>query len=50
MVQSELGRLARLMEIGFGDLSVFNVGVELLDVHDGDSSEDESVESGCLKG
>ena len=28
----------------------FDVGVKLLDVHDGDSSEDGDVERGCLKG
>ena len=28
----------------------FNVGVKLLNVHDGDSSEDGEVEKGCLEG
>ena len=31
-------------------LSRFDIGVELLDVHDGDSLEDGDVERGCLKG
>ena len=32
-----------------GFISV-NVGVELLDVHDGDGSEDGDIEGGCSKG
>ena len=31
-------------------LSGFDVGVKLLDVHDGDSLEDKDIERGCLKG
>ena len=31
-------------------LSGFDVGVKLLDVHDGDGSEDGDVDTGCLKG
>ena len=31
-------------------LGGFDVGVELLDVHDGDGSEDGNVERGCLNG
>ena len=33
-----------------GRLSGFDVGVKLLDVHDGDGLEDEDVERGCSKG
>ena len=32
-----------------GRLSRFDVGVKLLDVHDGDGSEDGDVERGCSK-
>ena len=31
-------------------LSRFDVGVKLLDVHDGDGSEDGNIEGGCSKG
>ena len=33
-----------------GGLGGFDVGVKLLDVHDGDGSEDGNIERGCLKG
>ena len=33
-----------------GGLSGFDVGVKLLDVHDGDSLEDGDIERGCSKG
>ena len=33
-----------------GGLGGFDVGVELLGVHDGDSLEDRDIERGCLKG
>ena len=43
VVQSELGGLARLLEIGLA------VRVKLLDVHDGDGLEDRDIERGCSK-
>ena len=33
-----------------GRLGGFDVGVKLLNVHDGDGSEDGDIERGCLKG
>ena len=33
-----------------GGLSGFDVGVKLLDAHNGDGSEDGNIERGCLKG
>ena len=49
VVQLELGRFAMLSEIGSAD-RVDSVGMKLLDVHDGDGSEDGDVERGCSKG
>ena len=45
-----VGQIYKVVRDRVRRLSRFDVRVELLDVHDGDSSEDRDVERGCLKG
>ena len=45
-----VGQTCELNRDWVSGLSGFNVGVKLLDVHDGDNSEDRDIERGCLKG
>ena len=42
--------ICKVVGDGVSGLSRFDVGVELLDVHDGDSLEEWDVERGCSKG
>ena len=44
-----VGQICNVVRDRVGGLSGFDVGVKLLDVHDGDSSEDGN-EEGCSKG
>ena len=45
-----VGQICDVVGDRVGGLGRFDVGVKLLDVHDGDSSEDGDVERGCSKG
>ena len=45
-----VGRICNVVGDWVSRLGRFDVGVELLDVHDGDSLEDGNIEGGCLKG
>ena len=45
-----VGQICDVVRDWVGGLSRFDVGVKLLDVHDGDGSEDGDVDRGCLKG
>ena len=45
-----VGRVCNVVGDRVGGLGGFDVGVKLLDVHDGDGSEDGNVERGCSKG
>ena len=45
-----VGRICEVVGDQVGGLGRFDVGVKLLDVHDGDGSEDGDVERGCSKG
>ena len=45
-----VGWICEVVRDWIGRLSRFDVRVKLLDVHDGDGSEDGNVERGCSKG
>ena len=45
-----VGQICEVVGDRVGGLDRFDVGVKLLDVHDGDSSEDGVIERGCSKG
>ena len=45
-----VGQICEVVGDWVGRLSGFDVGVKLLDVHDGDGSEDRDIERGCSKG
>ena len=45
-----VGQICDVVRDRVSGLGRFDVGVKLLDVHDGDGSEDGNVERGCSKG
>ena len=45
-----VGWICKVVRDRVSGLSGFDVGVKLLDVHDGDGSEDGDIERGCSKG
>ena len=45
-----VGQICEVVRDQVGRLGGFDVGVKLLDVHDGDSLEDGDIERGCSKG
>ena len=45
-----VGRICDVVRDRVGGFGRFDVRVKLLDVHDGDDSEDGDIERGCLKG